>query len=126
MLTFLFKKERQLETLIYSYLENLGMTQKHFLKAIATCLNDGVCDDFSYLIEQTHKFESRADDLRIEVNEIMYSRTLFRPWWSCWPKALRFISIHLSGCRFRRLRRLLAPSWAWGWSKGSILSAGGP
>ena len=76
MLTFLFKKERQLEALIYSYLENLGMTQKHFLKAIATCLNDGVCDNFSFLIEQTHKFESRADDLRLEVNELMYSRTL--------------------------------------------------
>jgi PiT family inorganic phosphate transporter len=30
---------------------------------------------------------------------------LFRPSWSSWPKALRFIFIHLSGFRFRRPRR---------------------
>jgi predicted phosphate transport protein (TIGR00153 family) len=41
-----------------------------------TCLKEGVCDDFIFLIEQTHKFESRADDLRQEVNELMYSRAL--------------------------------------------------
>lgn len=76
MLSFLFKKERQLEALIYSYLENLALIQKHFLKAMTTSLKEGVCDDFIFLIEQTHKFESRADDLRDETNELMYSRAL--------------------------------------------------
>ena len=76
MFKFLFKKERQLETLIYSYLENLALIQKHFLKAMTTGLKEGVCDDFIFLIEQTHKFESRADDLRDETNELMYSRAL--------------------------------------------------
>ena len=76
MLKFLFKKELQLENLIYNYLENLGMIQDHFVKAINVCLKDGVCDDFSFLIEQTHKFESKADDIRDEVNELMYSRAL--------------------------------------------------
>ena len=76
MFEFLFKKERQLETLIYDYLENLSLTQNQFQKAMATCLKQGVCDELSFLIEQTHKFESRADDLRDEINELMYSRAL--------------------------------------------------
>jgi hypothetical protein len=76
MLNFLFKKELQLEKLIYSYLENLGMIQKHFVKAMNICLKEGVSDDFCFLMDQTHKFESRADDLRDEINELMYSRAL--------------------------------------------------
>ncbi|MGD8342036.1 MAG: DUF47 family protein [Desulfobacterales bacterium] len=76
MLNFLFKKELQLEKLIYSYLENLGMIQKHFVKAMNICLKEGVSDDFCFLMDQTHRFESRADDLRDEINELMYSRAL--------------------------------------------------
>lgn len=76
MLNFLFKKERELESLIYSYLENLGKIQNHFGKAMKICLKDGICDDFYFLIDQAHKYESRADDLRDEVNELMYSRAL--------------------------------------------------
>jgi len=76
MLSFFFKKTRQLEALIYDYLENLGMTQEHFVKAMNICLKEGVSDDFSYLMDQAHKFESRADDIRDQVNELMYSRAL--------------------------------------------------
>lgn len=76
MLKFFFKKELQLEKLIYNYLENLGMIQKHFVKAMNICLKEGVSDDFCFLMDQTHKFESRADDLRDETNELMYSRAL--------------------------------------------------
>jgi len=76
MLEFFFKKERQLESLIYSYLENIGKTQNHFVKAMNICLKEGISDDFCFLIDQTHKFESRADDLRDEINELMYRRAL--------------------------------------------------
>jgi predicted phosphate transport protein (TIGR00153 family) len=76
MRNFFFKKTRQLEALIYNYLENLGMIQKNFVKAINICLKEGVSDDFCFLMEQAHKFESRADDIRDEVNELMYSRAL--------------------------------------------------
>jgi hypothetical protein len=76
MLKILFKKELQLEKLVYNYLENLGMIQKHFVKAMTICLKDGIGDDFYFLMDQTHKFESRADDLRDEINELMYSRAL--------------------------------------------------
>jgi predicted phosphate transport protein (TIGR00153 family) len=76
MLNFFFKKELQLEKLIYNYLENLGMIQKHFVKAMNICLKEGASSDFCFLMDQTHKFESRADDLRDEINELMYSRAL--------------------------------------------------
>ena len=76
MFSLFFRKEKKLESSIYSYLENLGKTQTHFVKAMNTCLKEGVCDDFDFLMEQTHKFESRADDLRDEINELMYSRAL--------------------------------------------------
>jgi predicted phosphate transport protein (TIGR00153 family) len=71
-----FKKERQLESLIYNYLENLEMIQNHFVKAMNLCLKEGISDDFCFLMDQTHKHESRADDLRDEINELMYRRAL--------------------------------------------------
>ena len=76
MFTFLFKKERQLESLIYNYLKYLGIIQSYFVKAMDTHLKEGISEDFQFLIEQTHKVESRADDLRDETNELMYSRAL--------------------------------------------------
>jgi len=76
VLNFLFKKESQLNNLISSYLENLVKTQEHFVKAMDTCLVEGICGEFAFLIEQTHKFESKADDIRDEINYLMYSRAL--------------------------------------------------
>jgi len=74
--SFLFKKENQLNDLLSSYLENLVKTQEHFVKAMDTCLDEGMCGEFAFLIEQTHKFESKADDIRDEINYLMYSRAL--------------------------------------------------
>ena len=76
MFSFLFKKEQQLENLIYQYLENLTRTQEHFVKAMETCLDQGLCEEFGFLIDQTHKFESKADEIKEEVNVLMYSRAL--------------------------------------------------
>jgi predicted phosphate transport protein (TIGR00153 family) len=76
VLNLIFKKEMLLKKLIYDYLENLGMIQKHFVKAMNICLKEGASNDFCLLMDQTHKFESRADDLRDEINELMYSRAL--------------------------------------------------
>ena len=73
---FLFKKQHQVELLIYNYLDNLKTTRKHFAEAMDTCLDRGVCDHFSFLIEQTHKFESRADDIREEIKTLMYEKAL--------------------------------------------------
>jgi predicted phosphate transport protein (TIGR00153 family) len=76
MLNFLFKKQRQVESLIYGYLENLRIVKDHFLKAINVCLENSRCEDFDFLTGQTHKFESKADDIREEIKNLMYGKAL--------------------------------------------------
>jgi predicted phosphate transport protein (TIGR00153 family) len=36
----------------------------------------GFCEDFEFLIEQTHKLESKADDTRYEIETLMYAKAL--------------------------------------------------
>ncbi|MCJ7775597.1 MAG: DUF47 family protein, partial [Desulfobulbaceae bacterium] len=76
MLKFFFKKQRQIESLLYDYLDNLKMTERHFSEALNTCLKKGVCSDFDFLTKQTHKFESKADDIREEIKALMYGKAL--------------------------------------------------
>ena len=76
MLKMFSKKQRQIESLIYSYLDNLKITEKRFTEALNTCLKEGVSSDFDFLAEQTHKFESKADDIREEIKALMYGKAL--------------------------------------------------
>ena len=76
MFHFLFKKEHRVETLIFEYMDTLKLIQESFLDAINACLEDHKCEDFEFLITQTHKHESRADDIRDEINNLMYSKAL--------------------------------------------------
>jgi len=76
MFRFLFKKEYQIEQLIYGYLENLKLAQENFYNAMNTYFENGFCEDFDFLIEQTHKVESKADDIRHEIETMMYARAL--------------------------------------------------
>ena len=76
MFKFLFKKEQQVQELISRYLDNLRAAQEHFEKAMDCYFDFGLGENCDFLIEQTHKFESRADDLRNEIIEMMYSKVL--------------------------------------------------
>lgn len=76
MLSFLFKKQRQIELLIYSYVDHLKITQKRFSEALKLSLNHNTSGTFVFLTEQTHKFESKADDIREEITNLMYSKAL--------------------------------------------------
>ena len=76
MFNFLFKKENRVEVLIFEYMDTLKLTQESFLNAINSCLEDQKCDEFEFLITQTHKHESKADDIRDEINDLMYSKAL--------------------------------------------------
>jgi predicted phosphate transport protein (TIGR00153 family) len=76
MFKFLFKKEQQIESLIYDYLTNLRTAQENFVKAIDVYFEKGFCEDFDFLIEQTHKVESKADDIRHEIETMMYAKAL--------------------------------------------------
>lgn len=76
MFKLLFKKEQQVESLIYRYLDNLKMTQENFLRAMDVYFEKGFCEDFDFLIAQTHKVESKADDIRYEIETMMYAKAL--------------------------------------------------
>ena len=75
-MSFLFRKQRQIETLIYSYLDSLRMTQTRFSEALGLCLDHSTDGTFTFLTEQTHKFESKADDIREEITTLMYGKAL--------------------------------------------------
>ncbi len=76
MFKFLFKKEQKVQELISKYLDNLKSTQEHFEMAMDCYFEFGLGENCDFLIKQTHKFESRADDIRNEIIEMMYSKVL--------------------------------------------------
>ena len=75
-MSFLFRKQSQIESLIYSYLDSLRMTQTRFSEALGLCLDHNTDGTFTFLTEQTHKFESKADDIREEITTLMYGKAL--------------------------------------------------
>lgn len=76
MFKFLFKKEHRVESLIYDYLDALQSSQGSFSRALDSCLTNPYCENFVFLIKQTHKYESKADDIREEIKALMYGKAL--------------------------------------------------
>ena len=77
MLLNLFKKQYQVQVLIMEYLEALKMTQENFALAFETWLTgDEAYGDFAFLSEETHRFESQADDVREQIKTLMYAKIL--------------------------------------------------
>lgn len=77
MFRFLFKKEHQVERLIYAYLDNIKLSQESFANALRECFLHGEkCENFDFFLQQTHKYESKADDVRQEINDLMYGKAL--------------------------------------------------
>jgi len=73
---FLFRKQRQVQILVERYLETLRLAQQTFFQAINSCLDGDCRDDFMVLADETHHFESKADDVREEIKTLMYSKVL--------------------------------------------------
>lgn len=77
MFKIFFRKQHQVQVLLFKYLEALKLTQRHFSLALETCLtNDKAFGDFGFLTNQTHRFESQADDVREEIKTLMYEKVL--------------------------------------------------
>ncbi|MCJ7499132.1 DUF47 family protein [bacterium] len=77
MLRKFFKKQYQVQVLIMEYLEALEMTQENFALALDACLTDDkACEDFDFLSDETHRFESQADDVREQIKTLMYDKIL--------------------------------------------------
>ena len=75
-MNFLFSKQRQVKALIIRYLEDLRQVQKSFSRAMDNCLDMVRVEDFWALAEETHRFESMADDVREEIKTMMYGKVL--------------------------------------------------
>lgn len=76
-MNFLFKKQKQVESLIYKYLNSISLVQENFLKALNIYFEKGLNDrEFDFMVEETHKAESRSDDLRYEIETMMYAKAL--------------------------------------------------
>jgi len=72
-----FKKQHQVQDLVMKYLEALKMTQESFVTALEVCLSgDQTCVDLGALTDETHRFESHADDVREEIKTLMYGKIL--------------------------------------------------
>jgi predicted phosphate transport protein (TIGR00153 family) len=76
MFSFLFRKQGIVEKLLESYLDNLRKTQECFVEALKICLDENCTGDFDFMTGQTHKYESKADDIREEIKDMMYSKAL--------------------------------------------------
>ncbi|UCF30279.1 MAG: DUF47 family protein [bacterium] len=73
---FLFRKQRQVESLVMRYLEDLCQVQHTFSRAINSCLDGDARENFTVLVEETHRIEAQADDVREEIKTFMYSKVL--------------------------------------------------
>lgn len=76
MLRKLFKKEYRIEGLIDAYLERLKVAMDHFRRALTVYFEKGFSQEFDALLDQTHEAESQADDIRYEIETLMYSKAL--------------------------------------------------
>ncbi|MBU0972645.1 MAG: DUF47 family protein [Proteobacteria bacterium] len=76
MFRFFFKKDNRVEELIFDYLETFQLIQENFSNALVSCIKRQRCEKFDFLMEQTHKCESRADDIMDEVNNLMFGKAL--------------------------------------------------
>jgi len=75
--SFLFRKQKMVEDLIYTYLDNIGLAEANFLKAFDIYFDKGRRSrEFDLLTAETHKAESRSDDIRVEIGTLMYAKVL--------------------------------------------------
>ena len=73
---FFWKKERQIEQAIDSYLQETEQAVATFEKAMARYFEEGLTDRFGQLVELTHEYESAADDQRRQIERAMYRKEL--------------------------------------------------
>jgi uncharacterized protein len=75
-MSLFWKSERAARQLIEQYFRTCDETLLHFEEAMRTYLDGGDSPAFSSLDELTHRSESKADDLRVEVEKLLYTRTI--------------------------------------------------
>ena len=72
----LFGRTRQLESKIDEFLDQITQSGLIFKRAMALYLDSGSSEEFSDFMTQEDKIETRADNLRREIETELYSQTL--------------------------------------------------
>lgn len=75
-MSLFFKREREVRGLIQAYFETVDTVLSEFEIAMRCYLNVGDCDEFMESDHRVHEAESRADDLRSEIEKMLYRRAL--------------------------------------------------
>ena len=73
---FLFSKQRHIEERVALYLDAWEECLEEFFQAMEVYLAAGLSEEFGYGVQKVHKLESRADDLRREIEYEMYAKAL--------------------------------------------------
>ncbi len=77
MLRFLFKKQRAMENLMEEYITSIESAQEMFLHSMETYFETGeCCPDFDFLVTETHKMESRTDDIQEKIVRLLFEKAL--------------------------------------------------
>ncbi len=73
---FFWKKERQIERVIEDYLKRTESCLCSFGEACELYFRDGLSGKFESLVNMTHEHERQADDLRRDIEQMMYDKAL--------------------------------------------------
>lgn len=76
LLGFFMRRERRVRKLLAEYCQHWIACIGAFREAWNTYLEQGTGDAFDFKVAQTHKLESRTDDLRREIELDLYSKAL--------------------------------------------------
>ncbi len=79
MFSFLkiFKASSRIESFLFQYLSHLESSQNSFYKGMKEWMSeDFKPENLKFHAGQTHKYESKADDIRDEINDMMYGKVL--------------------------------------------------
>jgi len=77
MFRLLFKKQKEVENLIKEYVHSVEIAQDMFLQSMETYLQVGKCSSsFEVLVAETHKAESRSDDILEKIVTLLFEKAL--------------------------------------------------
>jgi predicted phosphate transport protein (TIGR00153 family) len=77
MFRFLFKKQKAVEDLIGEYVRSIEIAQEMFLHSMETYFQTGSCSPtFEVLAAETHKGESRTDDILEKIVTLLHEKAL--------------------------------------------------
>ena len=77
MFRLLFKKQKEVENLITEYVQSVEIAQDMFLQSMETYLQEGKSGPtFEVLVAETHKAESRSDDILEKIVTLLFEKAL--------------------------------------------------